>query len=443
MDDERMNIRQAERYLLEKASAAGIELEAFAAADRVLTLEAFGARLSEVTQAQRGGIGLRVVDGGRVGYASTEEITRSALDWAFQEAVENAGLSDDTDGFIPQGEALGQRDLLSEGLSATMEEKSGRALALEQALRDDERTKQVFLARYSERERSASLASTRGAEGRYRNGTARVEASYIMGRGDGVKQGSDVDVAKDLHALDPLRTSQRMLERTGRLLGARPLPTGRRRAYLEPKVVAELLSLVLYNLNGRNLIEGTSRFADRLGARVASELVTLADDPTLDQGLASRPFDAEGTPARRTPLLDKGVLRSFLHNSATSRTAGHPNTGHAYRSYQGPLDVAASNLLLDPGAGIAVTDGVVVTEVMGVHAGANPISGDLSLQGLGLWIEGGEVAYPVDNFALSGNLFRMLEAVVGVGSKTEWLPAKGAMMRVPMLEIESLSFAGA
>lgn len=439
-----MTRADATRYLLGRATDAGVELEVLADETRELTLEAYRGELAHTTQATRGGLGLRVVKAGRVGYASSEEMTREALDWAFAEACDNADLAADEDGFLPAGQALGQRDLLSEGLSAPLERKARLALDLEAGLRADERTQQVPYSRYTERETQRVLASTRGTEGGYRSGMSMVGASLVMREGDSIKQGWDADVSREIHALDPMTTSQRILERTGRLLGARPLGTGRYRAWLEPKVTAALLGLVLDNLSGKTLVEGRSRFAGRLGERIASEHVTLVDDPTLEGGLASRPFDAEGTPARRTPLIDEGVLTSFLHNSATARRAGHANTGHADRSYRGTLGVSGSNVVLEPGeTAPRPTDGVIVTGVMGLHAGADPVSGDFSLQGLGLRVEGGEVAHAVENFALSGNLFAVLERVAAVGDDPEWVPSRLGLMRVPSLEIESLSFAGA
>ncbi|MFO8151268.1 MAG: metallopeptidase TldD-related protein, partial [Trueperaceae bacterium] len=209
-----------------------------------------------------------------------------------------------------------------------------------------------------------------------------------------------------------------------------------------PDVTATLLRLLLFSLSGKSVAEGKSRLATRLGDRVASDLLDLVDDPTLPDGLASRPFDAEGTPARRTPLIEGGVLRSFLHNSDTARRTGQANTGHAQRSYASTLGVAPSNLILEAGSGASLDDGVIVTDLMGVHAGANPITGDVSLQGLGLRVEDGE-ARPVENFALSFNLFDLLERVNAVGESLEWRPGGEGMIAAPTLRVDALSFAGA
>lgn len=437
-----MSREEALRYLLEQARIQGIDIEVLTDESRELSIDSFEGSVSDLKQAIRGGVGVRAVVDGRVGYAWSEDLTEGSLDWVLEEAKENALLQDETDsdGFLPEGRALGRSDLLSEGLSAPLDQKVQRALELERELQRHEHFDRTSFARYMERENRHSVASSAGVRGDYRNGFAGLLASFVMRDGESVKQGFGLDATREFHELEPGRTAQEMLHRTDRLLGARPLQTGRYRAYLEPEVVADLLKVLEFALSGKTLIEGKSRFEGKLGERVASELVTLVDDPAHPEGIGNRPFDSEGTASERLPLIERGVLRSFLHNSYTARRTGQANTGHASRSYRGTLGVSSSNLLLLPGEGVDPRDGVVVTDLMGLHAGANPVSGDISLQALGLKLEGGE-SYPVDNFVISGNLFKLLEKVVGVGDRPEWTYATGVL--APMIEVESLSFGGA
>lgn len=438
-----MNFERAKDHVLRRARDRDVDAEVLATSKRELTLAASGGRVDEISHANQGGVGVRVVTGGRVGYASSEALDATSLDWMLDEAIENAALQPPRGAELPVGGALGRSDLIGEGLSAAVEAKGAAVVALEGALVADPRVDVLFLARYAETETEAVLGSTRGVDGGYRNGFAMLMASPVMRQGDSVKQGWDLEVGKEFHALDPSRTSQRILERVGRHLGATPLGTGRYDAVFEPDVTATLLRLLLFSLSGKSVAEGKSRLAGRLGDRIASASITLVDDPTLADGLASRPFDAEGTPARRTPLIEGGVLRSFLHNSDTARRTGQPNTGHALRSYASTLGVGPSNLVLEPGSGLALDDGVIVTDLMGVHAGANPITGDVSLQGLGLRVAAGE-SRPVENFALSFNLFDLLERVQAVGDEVEWRPGGGfGMIAAPALRVDALSFAGA
>ncbi len=438
-----MSFEQAKRWLLEEASRRGVELEVLGSVERELRINAQDGKAGETTVSTRGGVGLRVVDGGRVGYASTEELTEESLAWALSEAIENASLQPAGKAALPAGEALGRHDLLDEGLSGTVAQKRDLALKLEADLRQDPRVQSVQYSLYAESQAETVIGSTRGVDGSYRSGAAVMLSGMVMREGGSVKQGFEVDAANDFHQLDPGRTALRSIQKLSRHLGARPLATGRRRAVFEPSVVADLLGLLVYALSGKTLAEGKSGLAGRLGERVAADVFTLVDDATLPGGLASRPFDSEGTPSRRVPLIEGGVLRSFLHNTDTAARTGHATTGHAYRSYAGTLGIAVSNLVLEPGAGIAEGDGVLVSDLMGVNAGANPITGDVSVQAMGLETVGGET-FPVDDFAVSFNLFELIQRVSEVGDEPETQPAMGGpgSTTAPSIAVPDVSFAG-
>ncbi|BCZ86670.1 peptidase C69 [Thermus thermophilus] len=436
-----MTLEEAKAYVLKRARELGVEVELLFEEERELSLRAREGRLEEITEARQGGLGLRVVAEGKVGYAYTEELSPEALDWALEEARENALLAA-KEGALPQGRPLGSHDLLGEGLSAPLERKKEAALALERALREDPRVKSVLMGGYLEREIRVALKSTQGAEGSFRTGFAALTGSFVMAQGKSVKQGWDFKAGKEFHALEPGRTALEFREKTARLLEARPLKTGRYRAYLEPRAMAMLLSVLAEAFSGKNAVEGKSRLLGRLGERIASPLVTLVDDPTLEKGLLSRPFDAEGTPTARTVVVEKGVFKTFLHNLETAKALGQRNTGHAARSYRGTLGVAPTNLYLEPVGNLALTDGVVVTEFMGLHAGANPVTLDFSLQALGLWVEEGEVRHAVENFAVSGNLLELLQAVEAVGDDLDWFLLNAAYGS-PTVAVAELSFAGA
>ncbi len=435
-----MTVTEAKAWLLARAAERGVDLEVLGTSSRSLSIEAKGGKTTDLTHSAQGGVGLRVVLHGRVGYASTEELSHEALAWALDEAIENAGLQESGDAVLAEGQPMGRHDLLGEGLSAGLGAKAAAVADLEQRLSSDPRMQTVQFARYREQENAVEIGSSRGADGGYRNGYAALMSVLVMREGQSVKQGWEMEAQAEFHALEPGRTAQTALQRVGRQLGAKGLSTGRRRAVLEPEVVAELLELLLYALSGKTLAEGKSRLAGRLGLQVASKLVSIVDDATLPAGLASRPFDAEGTPSARLLLLEEGVLRSFLHNTDTARRTGQRSTGHASRGYATPLGVSASNIVLHPGAGIADGDGVLITDLMGVHAGANPITGDVSVQAMGMEMVGGE-QHPVDDFAVSFNLFELLMQVEAVGDDARWVPGQ-AMIHTPSLAVADLSFAG-
>lgn len=437
-----MKVTEAKSWLLARAAERGVDLEVLATNQSSLTIQAQNGATSDVNMSSGGGIGLRVVTSGRVGYAYTEELTEDALTWTLDEAVGNAELQEQGQAALPAGSALGRHELVDEGLSAALAEKQATTIRLERQLAADPRVQSVQYAGYTERRSEVEIGSTKGADGAYRVGHTTLFSALVMREGESVKQGYEQDAKREFHQLDPGRTAQESLRKLGRHLGAKPLKTGRRRAIFEPGVVSTLLMLFTYAVSGKTLAEGRSRLAGKLGTKIASDLVSIVDDATLGEGLGSRPFDAEGTPAKRLVIVEDGVLRSFIHNSSTAARTQQANTGHASRSYKGTLDVATSNLLVLPGSGITRADGLLVTDLMGVHAGANPITGDVSVQAMGLELIGGEES-PVDDFAISFNLFNLLERVEEVGDDAEWIAGWSGISKVPSLAVADVSFAGA
>ncbi len=438
-----MTLDEATRYVLDAAQRRGIAAEVLGERGRELTAKSYQHRIEQITQAVQGGVGVRVVVDGRMGYAYSEELSPDALDWMLNEAVDNAALQTEADKFLPEGTDLGRHDLVGDGLTAPLESKLGTALGFEATLREDKRVKHVMFAAYAERERDITLASTQGTDGAYRRGLAGVMASVVMQEGESRKQSWDADWVRDLQQLDPAHTALDFTQRTGRLLGARPLPTGRYTGYFEPKAFAHLLAAFWPLWSAKAVMEGKSRLAGRLGSQIGSSLLTLVDDPTIPEGLASRPFDAEGTPARPVTLVEDGILKHFLTHSETSRVLALPNTGHAARSYRGVLGTSPSNLFIRPGAGLRMDTGVIVAEVSGVHAGTNSISGDFSVQALGLWVENGQIAYAVENFAVAGDFLTLLMHITGIDSMLKWELMGRMAIGTPTVEVADLSFAGA
>jgi PmbA protein len=188
-------------------------------------------------------------------------------------------------------------------------------------------------------------------------------------------------------------------------------------------VAPSLLGVVLAGLSAEEVQKRRSLFADKLDQQVGAAGVRLVDDGRLVAGPGAAPFDAEGVPTRRNVLIDAGVLRLFLHNTATAARGGTTSTGNARRgSFKSTPAVSANNLFLEPGeldqAGLMARagEGLLVQEVSGVHSGANPITGDFSVGVSGLWFRGGELAEPVREATVAAQLLDILKGIDAVGS---------------------------
>jgi PmbA protein len=244
----------------------------------------------------------------------------------------------------------------------------------------------------------------------------------------------------DLEA--PEEVGRRAALRALRRLGARRVPTCEVPVIFDPITAPSLLGQLAACASGYAIYREASFLAGRLGERVASELVSAVDDGRRPGGLGSRPFDGEGQATRRTQLLARGRLESFLLDGYSARKLGLRSTGNAARGPASPPGVAPTNLWIEPGPAsleeiVADTQrGLLVTELIGM--GFNPVTGDYSRGAAGLWIEDGKLAFPVEEITIAGNLGRMLLDVDAVGSDLEW----HGRIASPSLRIAKLTVAG-
>jgi PmbA protein len=216
---------------------------------------------------------------------------------------------------------------------------------------------------------------------------------------------------------------------------------------LDPFVSAAFFGVLSSALTADAVQKGRSLFAGREGRQVAGEILELVDDGTLADGLDSAPFDGEGMPCRRTPLISGGVLQGFLYDTYTGRKAGRGSTGNGLRgSYSGLPGVRPTNLVVGgpvtPLADIVagMERGVLVTDAVGVHSGANPISGEFSVGISGVLIEGGKLTTPVREVTLAGDIISMLTSVRALGDDARWVP--GGSILTPSVVIDGMAIGG-
>jgi PmbA protein len=216
---------------------------------------------------------------------------------------------------------------------------------------------------------------------------------------------------------DPAAVGRTAASRALRRLGARKVKTTEVPVIFDPDTAASLLRSIAGAASGPSLYRRASFLLDRLGKRIAASGVTIVDDPLLPRALGSRPFDGEGLATARTVLVDDGVLATYLLDSYSGRKLGMASTHHATRDGSG-VGVGTSNLMLLPGrASVAdligsVKSGLYVTELIGF--GVNGVTGDYSRGAAGLWIDNGQLAYPVEEVTVAGNLLEMFGAIEGI-----------------------------
>ena len=403
------------------ADAFMVEAQAFSALVRL-------GQVDTVKHAREQRLALRVFVGQSVAAASTSDLSPESVGRLVEDAVslaritspdELAGLPDAAELANPPLPDLDLADPTGHDLSP--EEKIDLARRAEQAALDfDPRITNSEGGDFSDHRACYAYATTHGFAGEYRASSFSLSVAPVAASGGEMQRDAWYHVTRKRAALDPPEEiGRKAAERALRRLGGRSVKTAEVPVIFDRETAASLLRHLAGAASGPSLYRGASFLLDRLGQSVAAPSVTIVDDATRPGGLGSRPFDGEGLSVRRTVLVEKGVLVSYLLDTYTGRKLGLPSTHHAARDGSG-VSVSTTNLYLAAGESSpealirSVTQGLYVTKLIGF--GVNGVTGDYSRGVVGLWIENGELTYPVEEITIAGNLLDMFHAVEGVGN---------------------------
>ena len=420
--------------LLDLARRAGAEqADAVAVASTNSSTEVRMQQVEKVAEAASRSVGLRVIVDGRQAVVSTSDVTDAALAETAQTAMELARVSEpDPHAGLPdpseQTRQPAELALFDETIPLLDgDERARRALACEQAALDaSPQIGNSGGATFSTRVSAFALADTNGFAGQYRGASASLYVEVMAQEEDGsLRNAGWFTAARQLHRLeDEASVGREAAARALRQLGAAKGETWQAPVVWEPRMAAGLAGIVAQAASGEALYRGSTFLAGREGEQVASPLLSIADDPTLPAQLGSRPFDGEGVGTRRNPLLDAGVFRGFLFDCYNARRLDAATTGSAVRDVSSLPGIGSGNLVIAGGETPAdeivrdVADGLYLTTLMGF--GINLTTGDFSRGAAGIRIRNGELAEPVSEINISGNLREMLNDVDAVGDDSQW-----------------------
>jgi PmbA protein len=437
---------EAAARAVEAAAATGAsDAEAWAEGSRQREVRVHGGEVESLTEASGRGVGIRAWIGERTGYAYGTDLSEEGLGQLAEAAAGAARVADPDENAAapePAGEPAEIEGLRDEGVASTETAKVIEfAKRIERtALEHDSRVSGVEEVVYVDEDTDAALATSRGVSGSFGASVAYAFLQAMATEDSEVQTGLGFGVGRSPLQLDGGEIGVEAADEAASMLGAIKPESRSCPVVLSERVTASFAGFIGGALCADEVQRGRSPFADRLGDDIASSALVLADDGTDPGGLASAPFDGEGTPRRRTPLLAEGTLLSYLHDSYTARRGGAQSTGNAARSsYRSPPSVSSSNLMLEPGESSLdellreAADGVYVTEVAGLHSGVNPVTGRYSVGASGRAIRGGELAEPLREFTIAGDLLGTLAAVTAVGAETRWVPFGGSVLTAPML----------
>jgi PmbA protein len=437
--------------ILNKSMKRGCDrAEVYLKTGRGLSAEAQDRDIEALESSRDLGIALKVIRNRRLGFSFTTDLKgKDGLDHLLNEAVSGAEwTAEDEYVDVPEFSPASDVPVLDSDIPRiTEQEVIEKALFLEKAaVEADRRVKKVRKAEVSLAVGNTVIVNSHGVRASYESGVMTAHVTALADDGQDSQMGWGFAISRQYSGLDFGSVSDEAAQRALELLGARRISTVKVPVILDPSVAVDFLGIFSASLSAEAVQKNRSFLSGKVNTKIVSPLLHMVDDGLMPWGIGSRPVDDEGVPTSRKVLVDSGVLTGYVHNTYTAKKQGVASTGNAVRpSFKNLPGVGVTNFYIEPiplspplakgGKGglrgknttliTSLSKGILVREAMGVHT-ADPISGDFSVGISGLWIENGEIAYPVKEAVITGNILELFQRVEAVGDDLRFYGRKGS-----------------
>ena len=447
-----MNFNEFKNHVIAACKEAGIEeYELYYSAGESTSVETFRHEINEFTASRDGGVCFRCIVGGKMGYASTEELSAEQARSVVAKAADSAALLESEEAvFLGEGgqayeplEITPYERPATDALIAAVLDAQEKLYAADPCVIDGCQTQAI-----AERSEMA-ICNSKGLDLYYENTVTGLVASAVVSDGQEMANSFEVKLGK-LDEIDIAAVTSKAAENAKAKLGGQVAPTGQYPVVFSPGAMCNLLGVYSGIFSSEAAQKGLSRLAKAEGEMIASEIVTLVDDPFHKDNPMPINFDAEGSPTHRKNIIEKGKLTTLFYNLKTAAVAGKVTTGNASKAgYDGAVAIRPFTLYLENGSISEeellqqVGNGVYINSLGGLHAGANPITGDFSLQSAGFMIENGVKTTAVKSFTVAGNFYDLLKNITALANNCELPMAMGmTAFGSPSVRVDGLSIAG-
>ena len=448
-----MKYNEFKELVIAAAKARGLaEYELYCTEAEQIDAEALYHEISVFSTSTQTGASFRCIHEGKIGSAATEEFTAEEAERIVDTAMENAHYTENTESaFIHcAGDAYETPEpfLAPEPSAAELQKLAlsiqESAYGCDSRVADGSESETAFLRS------SVSLSNSKGLDlSRSRSYCVAICAPSVKEDGElydsaEIRTGAYAD-------LEPQAIAAKAVQDAVDTIGADTVDSGRYHLIFSGKMAATLLSTFFSAFSGEDAQRGLSLLGGKEGEMVAAPMVTITDNPFLSGSVIQVPFDGEGVATRCKNVIENGRLVTLLHNLATASKAGIASTGNGSRpGYASAVTVAPYNFYMEKGGAGSRDDilreageGIYITQLNGLHAGANPITGDFSLSSAGFLVEGGKLSQPVKNFTISGNFYELLKSISLVGDELEFLMPRGdSCFGAPAILVKDMPVAG-
>ena len=438
------------------------EAEAYVAESSEVEIQIQNENADSVTYKNKGGYGIRALIDGRMGFASCNNLNVDDAENIIKKLIADTNHnSPDENNVLPDRIATDSNDGLErfdEKIKSTpVDDKIDLAITIERAAKKyDQRIHHIGWLMYGDEAIEYAISSTRGVHGeaRYSNAFGYALAVAMDKSASGqpdpstTQTGNGIGVSNYFAKLNPEEIGQKAAQYAIRMLGAEEGRTDELEAVFPPESASHFLDLIADMVSAELVQKKKSILSDKMGQMVASDLITVIDDGRLPEGLATSCVDAEGLPTTTKEIIRNGKLVQLLYDSYTANKDKTVSTGNANRgSYSSRPSISPSNFYIKPGSISRdellgkVAHGLYITEMTGLHAAVDPVTGQFSIPCKALKIEKGELTTPVSDISMSGNLFDFLKSIDGIADDLSW-EIHQHITGTPTIKVKSVKISG-
>ncbi|CAM3190018.1 TldD/PmbA family protein [Filibacter tadaridae] len=443
-----MDIIEFQEQLLVEANASGFkEAEVYYERSESFRCTIFEGEIDSYETSEEGGLGLRGMYDGKMGYAYTEKIEKESIPFLIDSAKANAAVLDEDDGttIFEESQTYADQSFYSDTLAnVEIPEKIDLITAIEKKVREyDPRIVTLDYCMLQNFTAERIMANSKKLSLNEKINGLIIYISVVVKDGEEMKTGSCIKMTRDFASLDADEIAKEAAEEALSNLGEQSIPAGKYPVIMRYDASASLLAAFTPIFSAENTQKDQSKLKGKVGEEIAAAAFTLLDDPFHPEAVVGSNFDGEGVATKKQEVISKGTLKTLLHNRKTAQKEGVETTGHAHKaSYKSTLTVAPQNMYIAPGEKsdadliASIKDGVLITDLSGLHSGASTISGDFSLAATGFHIKDGQIASSVKQMTIAGNFFDYMKDIEEVGSELHFLPGGYGS---PSLRVKELS----
>lgn len=445
-----MNIYELKNSLFEKAKEKGFEECEIYCSDRSsFNVSVYKGDIEKYQNSQSGGFCFRGLYEGKMGYYFSENIENPDIESVIENAIENSRiLTGEDKEFIFEGsEKYADVNVYNEKLAnMSDDEKINAAFEMEKTAQQYDSRITVNSSVVASSVSTVYISNTKGLELNEKSNSLMAYVEAMAEDKGETREKGELWIGSDIDEFNPAMIAKNAAEKVISSLGGNSVESGKKKVIIKNEIFADILRCFCGNFYADNVQKGFSLLKGRIGEKIASDNITIVDNPLLEKGFATTAFDSEGVATYSKNVIEKGVLKTYLYNLKSAAKDGTKSTGNGFKAgFKGSVSTSTTNFYIEKGSmtleemAEAVGEGLFITDVAGLHSGTNSISGDFSVAAEGFKIEKGKITSPVNQITIASNFYDVLKNIEIIGDDLKF---NSSAIGSPSVVIKDISVAG-